>query len=374
MTFADIIQRWRSFDIAGYLASVDRNRVERVLAKKRLDELDFLTLLSDAACDMLEPMAQRAHALTRHHFGNVVQLFTPLYISNYCDNACLYCSFARQYRIARRHLAPDEIEAEAERIAATGMRHILLLTGESRGKSSPRYLEDAVGVCRRHFSSIGIEVYPLAADEYAALVEAGVDALTLYQEVYDRATYGRLHAGGPKQDYEWRLQAPERACEARMRAVTVGALLGLADHRSEAFHVALHLRYLQRTYPGVEVAVSLPRIRPLVSTFPIEHGVDDRRFVQLLTAFRIFHPTAGITISTRESRQFRDSSLPLGVTRMSAGVSTAVGGRASEGSTTQFEISDTRDVAEMRADLLRMGYQPVMHDWHYSLGGGTADR
>lgn len=373
MAFADIIEKWRDLDVAGYLSSVDKKNVERVLAKVRLDELDFLALLSDAASGMLEPMAQRAHELTRRHFGNVVQLFTPLYISNYCENACLYCSFARQYRISRRHLSPAEIGAEAERIAATGMRHILLLTGESRVKAPPEYLAESVDVCRRYFSSIGIEVYPLAQDEYAALIEAGVDALTLYQEVYDRTAYTALHAGGPKQDYEWRLHAPERACAARMRAVTIGALLGLADFRSEAFHVALHLRYLQRTFPGVEVAVSLPRIRPLVSTFPIEHEVNDRGFVQLLTAFRIFHPTAGITVSTRESRRFRDAVLPMGVTKMSAGVSTAVGGRASEGSTTQFEIADTRDVARMRADLLRMGYQPVMHDWHHSLGLRIAD-
>ncbi|MBD3241481.1 MAG: 2-iminoacetate synthase ThiH [Chitinivibrionales bacterium] len=373
MPFTDAIEQYRNFDIDAYLASIDRDKVERVLAKERLSELDFLALLSDAAAGMLEQMAQRAHELTRRHFGNVVQLFTPLYISNYCDNACLYCSFARQYHISRRHLTPSEIEAEAERIAATGMRHILLLTGESRTKAPPQYLAEAVSVCRNHFSSIGIEVYPLAKEEYAALVEVGVDALTLYQEVYDRATYDRLHTGGPKRDYEWRLSAPERACEARMRAVSIGALLGLADCRSEAFHVALHLQYLQRTFPGVEVAVSLPRIRPLVSTFPIEHEVNDRRFVQLLTALRIFYPTAGITVSTRESRRFRDAVLPMGVTRMSAGVSTAVGGRASEGSTTQFEIADTRDVARMRADLLRMGYQPVMHDWHHSLGLKIAD-
>lgn len=373
MSLPQALQSHAELDIGRVLAEVTRSKVEDILARRRLTELDFLALLSDTAGGMLEDMARRAHELTRRHFGQVVQLFTPLYISNYCENGCLYCSFARQNRIDRRHLSIEEIRAEAERISASGMRHILLLTGESRTKAPPKYLVEAVKACGEYFSSIGIEVYPLSRDEYRALVDAGVDLLTLYQEVYDRETYARLHPVGPKHDYDYRLDAPERACRAGIHSVSIGPLLGLADSRREALATALHLRHLQKTYPGTEIGLSLPRMRPLVASFDVEHEVSDRQFVQLLTAFRIAFPTVGITVSTRESRRFRDAVLPMGVTRMSAGVSTAVGGRASEGSTTQFEIADTRTVDDMRHDLLRMGYQPVMHDWHHGMLSSTGD-
>lgn len=367
MSFADYIDRYRAFDFAGFLKSVDERNVEAILARDRLDEWDFLALLSTTAGKYLEPLARKAHDLTKRHFGNVVFLFTPMYIANYCDNKCRYCSFSRDKSIRRRQLSLDEIHAEARRIAQTGMRHILVLTGESRGRTPVSYLKQSIEVVREHFSSVGIEVYPLTENEYEEMIESGVDSLTIYQEVYDPETYHRLHRGGPKDNYRFRLDAPERACRSDMHAVSIGALLGLADYRTEAFFTALHLKYLQRHYPATEISVSLPRIRPLVGDFPIEHPVDDRRFVQLLLALRLFRPTVGITVSTRESPAFRDAIVPLGVTRMSAGVSTAVGGHSGVDSTTQFEIADTRSVDEVRERLTAMGYQPVMHDWNHRL-------
>jgi 2-iminoacetate synthase len=367
MSILDVLNQHRAFDIPSFLASCDATRVERVLAKSRLDEKDFLTLLSPAAAGLLERLAERAHELTRRHFGQVVQLFTPLYISNVCENRCRYCSFSAEYAIVRKHLSIDDIRAEAGAVSATGMRHILLLTGEARRVATPEYLADAVRAVKAFFSSVAIEVYPLTEEEYGALVTAGVDCLTIYQEVYDEAVYRRLHAGGPKSDYGFRLQAPERAARRNIHAVTIGALLGLADFRTESFACALHLGYLRKAFPGLEVSVSLPRIRPLVGDFPIEHPVTDREFVQLLTAYRIAFPTIGITVSTREAAPFRDAILPMGVTKMSAGVSTAVGGHTGKSATGQFEIADTRSVDEMKADLLRMGYQPVMHDWSHRL-------
>ncbi len=340
--------------------------VERVLGKARAELDDLPVLLSEAGAKALERLAQRAHELTKRHFGDVVQLFTPLYISNYCDNRCRYCSFARQYDVERRHLEPAQIRAECERIAATGMRHVLLLTGESRRKAPPEYLADAVRVCAEFFSAIAIEVYPLEQQEYAALVQAGVDSLTLYQEVYDRKVYAGLHEGGPKSDYDYRYATPERACEAGMHAVTVGPLLGLAEPVSEVVAAARHLDALRRKYPGVEFSIALPRMRPLVADFPIAFPVTDRQYVQFLTALRVVFPTVGLTVSTRESRAFRNAILPMGVTKMSAGVSTAVGGRADgDSSTAQFEIADTRTLEEMRRDLMKMGYQPVMQDWSH---------
>jgi len=228
------------------------------------------------------------------------------------------------------------------------------------------YMAECVQVLKRTFTSISIEVYPLAVEEYAALAAVGVDGMTLYQEVYDQDIYAELHPKGPKRDYHFRLDAPERACRAGLRAVNIGALLGLADWRKEAFFSGLHADYLQRAFPDVEISVSPPRMRPHVGGFPPKVIVSDRNLVQYILAFRLFMPRGGITVSTRENAALRDHLVRLGVTKMSAGVSTAVGGRATgQEEPGQFEISDERGVAEMATMLYGQGYQPVFKDWQY---------
>ncbi len=364
MPFMELLDEYADFDFHGFLASVTANQVERVLAKSHLNAQDYLTLLAPAAAAYLEPMAQRASALTRQHFGNCIFIFTPLYISNYCVNHCRYCSFAVDHHIHRRHLGLEEIEAEALRIAGEGIRHLLVLTGEARHKASPEYIEAAIRIIRPHLSAIGIEVYAMTEEEYGRLIEAGVDSLTIYQETYDRTLYAQLHEGGPKADFAFRIDAPERACRRQIRGVAVGALLGLADPRIDSFFTGLHAHYLQQAFPATEVSASFPRMRPFEGGhFQVEHDVDDRLFVQFMLAFRLFLPRVGITVSTRERASFRDHLVRLGVTRMSAGVSTAVG-HDPEGSTAQFEIADTRSVDQMRRDLAAFGYQAVMHDWN----------
>jgi 2-iminoacetate synthase len=366
--FTDILSKYNDFDFDARCASITDRHIERAIGKtERLDWHDYLALLSPAASPYLEQMAQRARDITRAHFGNAVLLFTPLYVSNICDNVCPYCSFAHQHKITRRHLTVDEVKQEAERIASTGMRHILMLTGESRKGASAQYLKECAAVLRKFFSSIAIEVYPLDEREYAELVEAGVDGLTIYQETYDRGVYKSLHEGGPKADFEYRLLAPERACRAEMRSVTVGPLLGLAPPLRDVCMAGLHAKHIRDAYPSVEVAMSFPRLRPLAGEFESRFSVDDRAFVQYMTAFRIFMPSAGITVSTRESEFFRDSILPMGPTKMSAGVSTAVGANTGKVSESQFEIADGRSAAQMRNDLLARGFQPVMVDWNYIL-------
>jgi 2-iminoacetate synthase len=367
MSFSTIIDSYRSFDVADYCAAVDTPTIDRILSQTHLSALDFLALLSDNADSRLEIMAQQAAQTTRNHFGSAIVLFTPMYISNYCDNVCPYCSFAQHHEIIRSHLTAAQIEAEARRISATGIRHILVLSGESPSKVSVDYLETALQILRRYFSSVAIEIYPLSQEHYARCIAAGADTLTLYQETYNRRQYERLHHAGPKGDYGFRIDAPERACRAGIRAVTVGALYGLHDWRSDAFFAALHADYLQRNFPSVEIAVSFPRLRPQAGTFTSSHLISDREFVRMMTAVRLFLPKAGITLSTRESASFRMSVLPLGVTRMSAGVSTSVGGHSGEASTPQFEIADSRDVPAIRTDLLAAGFQPVMHDWNFEL-------
>jgi 2-iminoacetate synthase len=364
MTFYSKVDSYGDFDFAGYLASLTPQKISAVLSRDTLTEKDYLALLSDAAAPFLEQMAQKADRITRRHFGRVIFIFTPFYISNYCDNACAYCSFARQRDIARRHLSPGEIQAEAERISAGGIRHVLLLTGESRGKASPEYCGAAVRILRGLFSSVAIEIYPLTEEEYGRIIQSGADGLTIYQETYDRKRYKALHHGGPKQDYVFRLDAPERACRQRMRTVTVGALLGLSEPVRDAFFAGLHAAYLQKTFPDAEVSLAFPRLRPLVAEYRQEFEVTDRRLAQIMAAARLFLPAAGITLSTRESVDFRNAALPLGVTRMSAGVSTAVGGHSSPHETPQFEIADTRTVDEVTKDLLNLCFQPVMHDWN----------
>jgi 2-iminoacetate synthase len=365
MSFYNTIKQYENFDFSGYCASVTPQQVETILDKDKLSNLDYLSLLSETATAYLEPMAQKAHALTKKNFGNVMFVFTPLYISDHCDNGCPYCSFARQHRIARNHLSFEKIRQEAEAIAATGMRHILVLTGESRPVASPEYIREAVSIISDSFSSVSIEVYPMSQEEYSALVAFGTDGLTLYQEAYNEAKYHELHRGGPKDNYQFRLDAPDRAAMAGVRSVTVGALMGLFEPRSEAFFAGLHARYIQKNHPSVETSVAFPRLRPMVRDFEPYCKVSDTLYVQMLLAARLFLPRCGITVSTRESKRFRDAIAPLGVTKMSAGVSTAVGGHAPNSiSTAQFDIADTRSLDEMKADLAKLGFQPVLQDWN----------
>ena len=364
MSFYDCCTAVGGDDPVRRASSATGTDVQRVLDKRTLSGEDFLVLLSPAAESYLEPMAQRAHRLTISQFGRTMVLFTPLYLSNFCTNSCLYCGFSRDNPIARRQLTLEEVEAEAKAIAATGLKHILILTGDAPARASVAYIERCCAVLRRHFSAIGIEIYALSQKDYRRLIRAGVDGLTLYQETYHETLYARLHPRGPKSDYRFRLDAPENACRAGMRAVNIGALLGLDNWRRDAFFTGLHASYLQDRYPDTEIGVSLPRMRPHAGGYRPECTVEDRHIVQIMTALRLFMPRAGITISTRESAPFRDRLLPLGITRMSAGSCTTVGGRATDEETVgQFDISDERSVPEMAAMLRRAGWQPVYKDW-----------
>ena len=364
MSFYTELQRCNIVDLTGFLDSIGPREIKRILAKHSLSLLDYLALLSPGAEDFLEEMAWRAHRLTLRHFGRVIMLYTPLYLANHCVNSCLYCGFRTQNTLARSILTPAQLEAEARVIAATGLKHILILTGESRQHSPVSYIKDCVRLLKKYFTSITIEIYPLKEFEYAELILEGVDGLTIYQEVYDEEVYAEVHPAGPKRDYRFRLNAPERACRAGIRTVNVGALLGLQQWRSEAFYTGLHASYLQQKFPSVEVSISPPRLRPHFGGFQPREAVTDRNLVQYMLAFRLYMPRGGITLSTRERPELRDHLVKLGVTRMSAGSCTAVGGRTNgENATGQFEISDERDVAAVARMIYDLGYQPVYKDW-----------
>jgi len=363
--YYDELTSWRRIVWDNPLEQFSGQDVERALEAEVLTPIGLLALLSPAAEPYLESMAQKARQLTVKHFGKAITLFTPLYLANFCSNQCVYCSFNSHNHIKRKKLSFTEVEQEGLAIAFTGLQHLLLLTGESRVNSGPQYIKACVKLLRPHFASIGLEVYPLEEGEYRELVEAGVDSLTLFQEVYDEDRYREVHPAGPKSNYRFRLDAPERACRAGIAEVTLGALLGLGDWRTETFFTALHGAYLLKNYPDVQISFSVPRMRPHTGSFEPEKPVTDSELVQILLAYRLFLPTAGITISTRESPSLRDALLPLGITRMSAGSLTSVGGYADtlDTGSNQFEIADERSVAEIVAMLYRNGYQPVFSDW-----------
>ena len=330
---------------------------------------DFGVLLSPAAAPFLEEMAQLAQQETRKHFGNSVYMFTPIYISNYCENYCIYCGFNCRNKIQRAKLTYEEIEKEMEAIAATGLEEILILVGESRKQSDVEYLGEACKIARRYFKMVGLEVYPMNSDEYAYLHECGADYVTVFQETYDSDKYETLHLGGHKRVFPYRVNAQERALKGGMRGVGFGALLGLADFRKDAFATGIHAWLLQRKYPQAEIAFSCPRLRPIINNDKINpKDVHEAQLLQVITAYRLFMPFAGITISTRESARFRDNIVTIAATKISAGVSTGVGSHVEEledKGDEQFEIDDSRGVAEIHQMLLERGMQPVMNDYVY---------
>ncbi len=365
MSFIEVLSQFETFDIAAYLANVHPQDVERTLRRDRLTWQDFLNLLSETAGDYLEPMAQKARQLTIQYFGRTIQLYIPLYISNYCSNECIYCGFNRTNRIIRKKLTLEEIDAEARAISETEMRHILVLTGEDRNVTPFEYVESAIQIIKKYFSSVSIEMFPMDEIEYRQLKAAGVDGVTIYQEVYDRNVYKRVHRAGRKTDYQYRLDTPERGARAGLRNVNIGTLFGLGEKRSEAFFSGLHAKYLDDTYLDTEIGLSLPRINPAEGGFQPYDLVDDKTFVQFILAYRLFLPRVGISVSTRERAEIRDRLLYLGATRFSAGSRTDVGGytKPHDSSTPQFEISDNREVSEIIHTIKEKGMQPVFKDW-----------
>ena len=344
---------------------VKPDAVKRALQKECLSISDYATILSPAGENFLEEMAMRAMKETRLHFGNSVQLFTPLYISNYCENHCIYCGFNCSNKIHRGKLTLKEIEQELKAIAATGLREILLLTGESRRQSGVEYIGQAVRCAAQYFSTVGIEIYPLNSDEYAYLQKCGTDFVSVYQETYNAEKYEQVHLRGPKRVYPYRFHAQERALQGGMRGVAFGALLGLDDFRKDAFAAGLHAHLLQKKYPHAEISFSTPRLRPFVNH--AENGPNDvheKQLLQVMLAYRLFMPFAGITISTRERAGFRDNVIGMAATKISAGVRVGVGGhKGEEKGDEQFEIADPRSVEEIHRMILAKGFQPVYNDY-----------
>ena len=356
-----VIAAMNDYDYNSYKAA----DVLNALSKDVLTPYDYGALLSPAAEPLLEQIAQRAQAETRKHFGNSVSLFTPLYISNYCENYCIYCGFNCHNKINRAKLNADEIAHEMEVIAKTGLEEILILTGESRKMSDVKYIGEACRIATKYFRIVGLEVYPMNSDEYAYLHECGADYVTVFQETYNSDKYETLHLAGHKRIWPYRFNAQERALMGGMRGVGFAALLGLDDFRKDAFATGMHAYLLQKKYPHAEIAFSCPRLRPTINQEYINpKDVHERQLLQVMCAYRIFMPFASMTISTRERAGFRDNVIGLAATKISAGVDTGIGGHdGEEKGDAQFIISDPRSVDEVKQAIFDKGCQPVFSDY-----------
>lgn len=367
----NVMAQMNSYDYTKYTA----RDVRAALEHETCSVEDFKALLSPAAEPFLEQMAQRARVETSKHFGNTVYLFTPLYIANYCENYCVYCGFNCYNHINRMKLTPEQIEHEMKVIADSGMEEILILTGESRAQSSVEYIGEACKLARKYFRMVGLEIYPVNTDEYRYLHECGADYVTVFQETYDTDKYETLHLMGHKRVWPYRFDAQERALRGGMRGVAFSALLGLSDFRKDALASAMHVYYLQRKYPYAEMSLSCPRLRPIINNDKINPlDVHEKQLCQVLCAYRIFLPFVGITVSSRESAEFRNGIVKIAATKVSAGVSTGIGdheskysGKESDGAQgdEQFEIDDGRSLDKMYQDITEEGLQPVLNDYLY---------
>jgi 2-iminoacetate synthase len=359
------------------------------IAARSPDIRDLQALLSPTAADFLEPMAQRAEQLTRRHFGRTISLYAPLYLANYCIGGCVYCGFASDREQPRRRLEKTDLAAEIKALKSKGLDDVLLLTGERTPEADFRYLRNCVATAAKHFHNVTVESFAMTTDEYAELAHAGCTGITLYQETYDEVLYLQLHRWGPKRNFQFRLEAPERALAAGMRTVGIGALLGLADPVSETLHLYRHAQYLQKKHWQAGVTISFPRICSQLGGYQPRHEINDAFLAQMIFAFRICLPEVPLVLSTREAPAFRDGIAGVGVSRMSVASRTTVGGyrraspatgRPTSGGPTriasrrararhvadtsgQFEVNDTRDVKTFCRALRKKGLEPVFKNW-----------
>lgn len=354
---------YSSYDYKKYT----RQDVSIALSKEVLSLEDYAALLSPVAGEFLEQMAAKAKMETAKHFGNSVGVYTPLYLANYCENQCVYCGFNCKNKIHRAALNEEEIDQELSAIAKQGFKEILLLTGESRTKSSVEYIGKAIAIAKKYFATIGIEIYPVNSDEYAYLHKMGADYVSVYQETYCKEKYAEQHILGAKRVFPYRFNAQERALIGGMRGVCFGALLGLDDWRKDAFAVGCHAYFVQKKYPHAEISFSCPRIRPYINNSESNaNGVGERQLLQVLLAYRLLMPFATINISTREKISFRDGVVGMVCNKISAGSKVGVGGHTGEEKgDEQFDISDPRGLEEVLKMLNEKGLQAVFTDSQY---------
>lgn len=340
------------------------------LSKEHLDPRDFMALLSTAAAPFLEEMAQKAHLVTRRHFGNNITILTPIYFANYCDNYCIYCGFNSHNKIKRARLTDEELHRECKNIADTGIEEVIMLTGESPKMSDIKYIGNAVKIARQYFRVINMEIYPVNSEDYKYLHECGADYVTVFQETYNSDKYATLHLAGHKRIFPYRFYSQERAILGGMRGVGFAALLGLDDYQKDALATGMHAWLMQRKYPHAEISLSCPRLCPIINNDKINpKDVDERKLTQIICAYRLFMPYASIVVSSRESARYRNAIMKIAATKVSASVCVGIGGHlendGSEMGDEQFEITDGRSFDQMYSDIKSMGLQPLTSEYIY---------
>lgn len=347
--------------------NISSNDVQRVLGKEKITLEDFKVLISPAAKPFIEQMAQRSQALTKKRFGNTIQMYLPMYLSNECQNICTYCGFSMTNKIRRKTLSDKEILEEVAHIKRLGYDHILLVTGEANSTVGVSYLKNAIGLIRTHFSNISIEVQPLDQDDYESLIEEGLYGVLVYQETYHKATYRTHHPKGKKSNFDYRMDTPDRLGKAGVHKIGIGALFGLEDWRVDSFFTALHLKYLQKTYWKTKYSISFPRLRPHEGNVQPKVEMTDADLVQLICAYRMLDEDVELSMSTRESANFRNNIVNLGITSISAESKTNPGGyTVAPESLEQFEISDERSTEDIKQMIQSQGYEVVWKDWDES--------
>ncbi|UKJ06871.1 2-iminoacetate synthase ThiH [Solitalea lacus] len=325
---------------------------------------DFKALLSPAASQYVKLMAEESRRLTLKRFGKTIQLYIPLYLSNECQNICTYCGFSYDNKLERKTLTDAELLAEAEFVKSMGYRHVLLVSGEANQTVGVDYFENALKLIGPVFDHVSMEVQPLDEHEYKKLMSHGLENVLVYQETYHREDYKIHHPKGKKSNFDYRLETPDRIGRAGVRKMGLGVLLGLDDWRADCFFTGLHVNYLEKAYWKTQYGISFPRLRPCSGGLPPKLPVSDRDFVQIISAYRLFKPEIELSLSTRETPEFRDQLIHLGITSMSAGSKTNPGGyTVASQSLEQFEISDERKVPDVIQAIKSQGYEPVWKDW-----------
>lgn len=368
MSFKNVISNYNWDDVKDSIYQKNNQDVVRALSASRPDIEDFKALISPAAAPYLEQMAIKSQQLTQKRFGKTVQMYIPLYLSNECQNICTYCGFSLDVDIRRKTLNDKEILAEVSIIKSMGYDHVLLVTGEANKKVGIEYFEHVIELLKPHFSHISIEVQPLDEAEYRSLHEKGVNTVLVYQETYHRSNYKKYHPKGKKSNYDYRLETQDRIGKVGMHKIGLGVLLGLEDWRTDTAFCAMHLEYLEKTYWRSKYSISFPRLRPCAGGQVLNHPMTDRELVQLICAYRIFNQEVELSMSTRESPDFRDNIIKLGITSVSADSKTDPGGYANpKKNLEQFAIDDTRSTAAFISHVKEQGYEPVFKNWDQTL-------
>lgn len=363
-SFNDIFETYNWDDTKASIYAKTSADVERALAADKRTLEDFKALVSPAAAPYLEQMAQISQRLTLRRFGKVLQMYVPLYLSNECSNICTYCGFSYDNKVKRKTLSPMEIMQEVAVIKKMGYEHVLLVTGEDNVNVHVDYFKKVLELIRPHFAHISMEVQPMDLEDYQQLTPYGLNTVLVYQETYHKEDYKKHHPKGKKSNFKYRVETPDRLGQAGIHKMGLGVLIGLEDWRTDCFFTAMHLNYLEKKYWQTKYSLSFPRLRPFSGGLEPKVEMNDRELVQLICAYRLFNEEVELSISTRESANFRNNIIKLGITSISAGSKTNPGGYAVEPeSLEQFEISDERSPAEIAEIIAQQGYEAVWKDW-----------